>query len=71
MGERMNTEEMLKIYAPEIPVSWFRKVRARLRMFIGLNGGDVELFTRFKGGKDQLTKWEMLDLPSKESSKRP
>lgn len=65
MDKRMSTDEMLAIYAPDVPVSWFKKVRERLRLFKGVNGGDVELNTRFRQGQPQWTKWEMVDLDPK------
>ncbi len=68
--KRMSTDEFLTVHAPEIPPSWFKKVRERLRLFLGVNGGDVELCTRFKGGKDQWNKWEMID-PGVRDEKHP
>lgn len=61
VGDTMQqtTDEFLAIHFPNVSKSWLRKVSERLGFFKKMNGGDLELHTRFKRGESQWDDWSL------------
>jgi hypothetical protein len=52
-----STDELLAIKFPGIRKSWLKRVSKKLMQLMGENGGNAELTTRFKNGRDCWDDW--------------
>ena len=55
--EKTTTDEFLALKFPGIRKSWLKRVSHKLMQLRNENGGNAELTTRFKNGRDCWDDW--------------
>jgi hypothetical protein len=60
--DHSNTDEFLAIRFPNVRPAWLRRLNKLLGIFKGVNGGNVEITTRYRAGIDQWVDWNGRDL---------